>query len=117
MRHFNVSLIVWAKSQDSVHKPQFLKRNESRSGSIRGPSAYQPSALPLGYTGSQNPTDTHSETYAVRAGRKESKQTVQSIRSSKQPNQQNLCFLGSLQLQISLQLHNQLSQIKYQIKA
>ena len=31
--HFNVSLIVWAKSQDSVHKPQFLKRKESQSGS------------------------------------------------------------------------------------
>ena len=29
----NVSLIVWAKSRDSVHKPQFLKRKESRSGS------------------------------------------------------------------------------------
>ena len=41
------------KSQDSVHKPQFLKRMESRSGSNRGPSAYQPSALPLGHTGSQ----------------------------------------------------------------
>ena len=25
---FNVSLIVWAKSQDGVHKPQFLKRRE-----------------------------------------------------------------------------------------
>ena len=44
--------IVWAKSQDSVHKPQFLKRKESRSGSNRGPSAYQPSALPLSHTGS-----------------------------------------------------------------
>ena len=51
--HFNVSLIVWAKSQDSVRKPQFLKRKESRSGSNQGPSAYQPSALPLGRTGSQ----------------------------------------------------------------
>ena len=30
-----------AKSQDSVHKPQFLKRKESRTGSNRGPSAYQ----------------------------------------------------------------------------
>ena len=48
------SFIVWAKSQDSVHKPQFFeeKRKESRSGSNRGPSAYQPSALPLGHTGS-----------------------------------------------------------------
>ena len=50
--HFNVSLIVLAKSQDSVHKPQFSKRKESRSGSNRGPSVYQPSALPLGHTGS-----------------------------------------------------------------
>ena len=25
MSHFNLSLIVWAKSQDSVHKPQFLR--------------------------------------------------------------------------------------------
>ena len=51
--YLNVSLIVWAKSQDSVHKPQFSKRKESRSGSNRGPSAYQPSALPLGHTGSR----------------------------------------------------------------
>ena len=53
--HFNVSLIVWAKSQDSVRKPQFLKRKESRSGSNRGPSAYQTSALPLGHTGFRKP--------------------------------------------------------------
>ena len=53
MSHFNVSLIVWAKSRDGVRKPQFLKRKESRSGSNRGPSAYQPTALPLGHTGSQ----------------------------------------------------------------
>ena len=46
VRHFNVSLIVWAKSQDSVRKPQFWKSKESRSGPNRGPSAYQPSALP-----------------------------------------------------------------------
>ena len=53
VRHFNVSLIVWAKSQDSVHKPPFCKRKERRSGSNRSPSAYQPSAVPLGHTGSQ----------------------------------------------------------------
>ena len=29
----------------------FLKRKESRSGIERGPSAYQPNALPLGQTG------------------------------------------------------------------
>ena len=50
--HFNVSFIVWAKSQNSVHKQQFLKRRESRSGSNRGPSVHQPSALPLGHTSS-----------------------------------------------------------------
>ena len=44
--HFNVSLIVLAKSQDSVHKPQFLKREESRS------------ALPLGQTGSRFPNSS-----------------------------------------------------------
>ena len=47
MSHFNVSFIVWAKSQDSVCKPQFLKRKENRSGSNRGPSAYQPSQARL----------------------------------------------------------------------
>ena len=26
MSHFNVSFIAWEKSQDSVHKPQFLGR-------------------------------------------------------------------------------------------
>ena len=52
MSHFIVSLIVRAKSQDSVHKPQFLKRKESGGGSDQGPSAYQPSAFPLGHTGS-----------------------------------------------------------------
>ena len=52
-----VSFIAWAKSQDSVHKPFFfflLKRKDSRSGSNRGPSAYQPSASPLGHTGLQS---------------------------------------------------------------
>ena len=60
MSHFHVSSIVWAKSQDSVRKPPFFiiiiiffKRKEGRSGSNRGLSAYQPSALPLGHTGSE----------------------------------------------------------------
>ena len=52
MSDFNVSVIVWAKSQDSVHKPQVLKREKSSTGSNLGPSAYQPSALPQGQTGS-----------------------------------------------------------------
>ena len=33
--HFNVSLIVWARSQDSVRKPQFLKRRERRAEADR----------------------------------------------------------------------------------
>ena len=56
VRHVNVSLTVWATSQDSVRNPQFLKRKESRSGSNQGSSAYQPSALPLGHRGSQEET-------------------------------------------------------------
>ena len=49
-----MSLIVWAKSRDSVHKPRlfFFKRRESRSGSNRS-RAYQSSALQLGHSGSQ----------------------------------------------------------------
>ena len=35
MSHFNVSLIVWAKSQDSVHEPQFLKIREKRAEADR----------------------------------------------------------------------------------
>ena len=31
----HVSLIVWAKSKDSVHKPQFLKRRERRAKADR----------------------------------------------------------------------------------
>ena len=50
---FNVSLIVRDKVTDSVHRPQFLKRKESRSGLEPSPSAYQPNALPLGHTGSR----------------------------------------------------------------
>ena len=59
-----VSWIVWGKSRDSVHKPQFLKR-ESRSGSKGGPSAYQPSALPLGHTGSQELGWTQGSFYSL----------------------------------------------------
>ena len=58
--HFSVSIIVWAKSQDGVHKSQCLKRKESRSGSNRGPSAFLPGALPLGHTGSRSPTSPTS---------------------------------------------------------
>ena len=53
--HFNVSLIV----RDKVTRPcpqttTFLKRKESQASSNRGPSAYQPNALPpLGQTGSR----------------------------------------------------------------
>ena len=52
VRRYNVTLIMWAKSQDTVHKPHFFKRKESWSRSNQGPSAYQHSTLPLGHTGS-----------------------------------------------------------------
>ena len=46
--HFNVSFSNCERqSQDRVHKPQLLKRKESRAVSNRSPSAYQPTALPL----------------------------------------------------------------------
>ena len=35
MSQFNVLLTVWAKSQDSVRKPQFLKRRERRAEADR----------------------------------------------------------------------------------
>ena len=54
VRHFNGSLIVWAKSQDSVRKPHFLKRKESQRGSNQDPSACQSSGLPLGHTHSHS---------------------------------------------------------------
>ena len=50
--HFNVSLIVRTKSQDSIHKPQlFERKRRAEAESNRGPSAYQPNALLLGQTG------------------------------------------------------------------
>ena len=49
--HFNVS--VGNDGQDSVHKPQpFSRERRTEAVSNRGPSAYQPNALPLGQTGS-----------------------------------------------------------------
>ena len=42
-------------SQDSVHKPQpFCRKRIAEAVSNRGPSAYQPNALPLGQTGSHS---------------------------------------------------------------
>ena len=41
-------------SQDSIHRPQLSKRKVSQVESTWGPSAYQPNALLLGQTGSQN---------------------------------------------------------------
>ena len=53
--HVNISLIV----RDKVtrhHKPQpFRRERKAEAESSRGPSAYQPKALPLCQTGSQGP--------------------------------------------------------------
>ena len=48
-RHTGNLITVFSKTYTKL---PFLKRKDSRSGSNRGPSAYQPSALPLGHTGS-----------------------------------------------------------------
>ena len=52
--YFNVPLRrdKVTRSQDSVHRPQLLKRKEGEADSNRDPSAYLPDALPLGQTGS-----------------------------------------------------------------
>ena len=51
--HFNIWVgIDGQKSQDSVYKPQpFWRERRAEAVSNRGPSAYQPNALPLGQTG------------------------------------------------------------------
>ena len=51
--HFNVSIgSDGQKSQDSAHKQPFRRERRAEAVSNRGPSAYQPNALPLGQTGS-----------------------------------------------------------------
>ena len=52
--HFNVSVGNDGQSQKTVHKPQpFCRERRAEAVSNRGPSAYQPNALPLGQTGTQ----------------------------------------------------------------
>ena len=47
------------KSQDSVYKPQlFSRERRAEAVSNRGPSAYQPNALPLGQTGARREVGT-----------------------------------------------------------
>ena len=48
--HFNVSLFVWAKSQDSVLKPRCLKRKESRTAR---PHRLTGMGTPIPYTRSE----------------------------------------------------------------
>ena len=40
--------------RDKVTRPQLLKTKRAEADSNRGPSAYQPNALPLGHTGSRS---------------------------------------------------------------
>ena len=64
-RHFNVS----AGSDEQSHKTLPTNHNLSEEAvSNRGPSAYQPNALPLGQTGSQGMREERREQYS---GRKE----------------------------------------------
>ena len=50
--HFNVSLIVRAKVTRQCSQTATFEEKGERMDSNRGPSAYQPNALPLGQTGS-----------------------------------------------------------------
>ena len=57
--HFNVSLIVRNKvTRQCPQATTFQEKGEPKPVSNRGPSAYQPTALPLGQTGSLK---THSD--------------------------------------------------------
>ena len=69
MSHFNVSLIVWEKSQDSVHKPQFLKRRERRAEADRTEVFLLTSLapLPLGHTGSLSEGENEGRIIGARA--------------------------------------------------
>ena len=52
--HFNVSLIVRDKvTRQCPHTTTFGSERRAEADSNRGPSAYQPTALPLGKTGSR----------------------------------------------------------------
>ena len=55
---FNVSLIVWTKSQGGVHKPQFLKRKESRRGSNRG---HHTTSLATANAANENPSSENRD--------------------------------------------------------
>ena len=57
--YFNVSLIVRDKVTRQCLQTTTLKREESRSGFDRSPSAYQPNVIPLGQTDSKH-THTHT---------------------------------------------------------
>ena len=59
--HFNVSVGSDGQSHRSVHKPQpFWRERRAEADSNRGPSAYQPTALPLGQTGSHKPQQSEN---------------------------------------------------------
>ena len=50
--HFNVSLIMRDKITGQCPQNNFGRERRAEAESNRGPSAYQPNALPLGQTGS-----------------------------------------------------------------
>ena len=52
--HFNVSLIVWDSHKTVSTNHNFWREMRAEAVSNRGSSAYQPTALTLGQTGSHN---------------------------------------------------------------
>ena len=56
--HFNVSLVVRDSHKTVSTDHNFWRERRAEAELIRGPSAYQPDALPLGQTGSHTCTET-----------------------------------------------------------
>ena len=54
--HFNVSLVVRDSHKTVSRDHNFSRERRAEAVSNRGPSAYQPTVLPLGQTGSLNCT-------------------------------------------------------------
>ena len=62
--HFNVSLIVKDKvAKQSRHTTTFEDERRVNADSNRGPTAYQPNALPPGQTGSHARQDTRGRKF------------------------------------------------------
>ena len=77
------------------HSSLHSGKSETTAGSIQQQQEFILQTKPAQ---NQHKSNRHTQPNIHSECRLQRKQTVQSNRSSKQPNQQNLCFLGPLQL-------------------